>query len=94
MTRFCFCAVPAKVGGLRPPAAAISDVISVVSTATAAAFVVAAMAVPARAPADAEAYQLQHPDLPAVIIDATTEAVAMAEAGATRGPPRDDKHLS
>lgn len=27
-------------------------------------------------------------------VTATTEAVAMAEAGATRGPPRDDKRLS
>lgn len=38
-------------------------------------------------PADADALAVQHPDLPAVIIDATVEA--MAEAEATRGPPSD-----
>lgn len=35
--------------------------------------------------ADADALAGQHPDLPAIIIDATIEALAEAEA--TRGPP-------
>ena len=42
--------------------------------------------------ADADALAVQHPDLPTVIIDATVEA--MAEAEATRGPPSDDERLS
>lgn len=37
--------------------------------------------------ADADVLAVQHPCLPAVIIDATVEA--MAEAEATRGPPSD-----
>ena len=96
MPQSCFCATPAGVDGMHALAGIISDAMRVVSiTSGQATIVYDAVAVATIlvtlgwTSADADALAIQHPDLPAVIIDATVEA--MAEVEATRGPPSDER---